>query len=49
MKIGDKITWAAVNSLCKGVIAEAWASGNWLVLVGDNRYVIVNEKSVIQG
>lgn len=43
---GTRITWRAVNGPISGVTA-AFRDGNYLVLLDNGKYVIVNEKSLL--
>lgn len=49
MNVGDKVRWTAVNGVIEGVLKERSERGNWLVATVGNKYVIVNERSFLNG
>lgn len=49
MKEGDRVYWNAVNGRVGGVLKKLQKDGDWLVLLDNGKYVIVNEKSFIDG
>jgi len=49
MAEGDRVYWNAVNGCISGVLKKKQKDGDWLVLLDNSKYVIVNEKSFIDG
>ena len=45
MKEGDTVYWDTVNGIRRGVLKKLQEDGDWLVLLDNGKYVLVNESS----
>lgn len=49
MTKGDKIYWDTVNKTVGGILVKEQGDKNWLVLLDNGKYVVVNESSFKNG
>lgn len=46
MKVGDIVSWKAINGMVSGVLIEELGTGHWLVATKNGRNSLVNESSI---
>jgi len=47
MKAGERVHWSGVNRIESGVLKSEQKDGDWLVLLDNGKYVIVNENQIL--
>lgn len=46
---GERVSWNAVNGVVSGTLEREGKPGEWMVRLDNGKYVIIDEKSFIDG